>query len=68
MPRRNKTPRHKTFNPIQVETSKRRFATKRQAEDAAKERMLFTPNLQLSVYREIDGGWYLTSRTSNDNL
>lgn len=61
MPRKNNTRPHQ---PLRIRTNtptKRRFATKRQAEQAAEERMLLTPNLTLSVYRELDGGWYLTS-------
>jgi hypothetical protein len=31
------------------------------AQKAADERMLLHPELELSCYQDIDGGWYLTS-------
>lgn len=61
MPRRNKTPIHKSLTLTNTETGKRRFATKRQAEDVAEHQMLLKPNLTLTVYKGLDGGWYLTS-------
>lgn len=41
--------------------AKVRYATQKAAEKAAEERMLLHPNLDLSVYQGLDGGWYLTS-------
>ena len=37
----------------------------KKAEEAAEYSMLLNPNLELYVYREINGGWYLTSRSPN---
>jgi hypothetical protein len=64
MPRRNK-PAISAVRRTQPtsEATKRRFATKQAAKSAAKERMRYHENLQLSVYQSPhDGGWYLTSR------
>lgn len=62
MPRKNNSKPHSYYNPPTRETGKRRFATKQQAEQAAAERMLLHPELHLSVYKGLDGGWYLTSK------
>ncbi|OYX37939.1 hypothetical protein B7Z00_02590 [Candidatus Saccharibacteria bacterium 32-50-10] len=63
MPRRNKQPTLRRTPPTHsAERSKVRYATKQQAMAAAKDRMLYHPDLELSVYQSpADGGWYLTS-------
>ena len=61
MPRRNRNIPHKTYKASAASKQKRRFATRKQAEEAAEYSML----LELYVYREINGGWYLTSRSPN---
>lgn len=61
MPRRNRRTPHIPYTPSRTNTNKRRFSTRQQAQAAADYRMLLNPELQLYVYREIDGGWYLTS-------
>ncbi|MGO3701741.1 MAG: hypothetical protein ACTJG2_00915 [Candidatus Saccharimonadales bacterium] len=62
MPRRNKAPKHSPYRPSVSSRQKTRFASKKQAEDAAERQMLLKPELELFVYREIDGGWYLTRK------
>ena len=62
MPRRNKSPKHVPFRPALPNQNKTRFATKRQAEAAAEHQMLLKPDLELFVYQDIDGGWYLTRK------
>ena len=65
MPRRNRNIPHKTYKASAASKQKRRFATRKQAEEAAEYSMLLNPNLELYAYREINGGWYLTSRSPN---
>lgn len=62
MPRKNNSKPHDYYHAPQREAGKRRFGTKAQAERAAAERMLLHPELTLSVYKGLDGGWYLTSK------
>ena len=62
MPRKHRYAPHQPYQPMHSTQHKRRFATKHQAQAAADERMLLNPNLQLYVYRGLDGGWYLTSK------
>lgn len=69
MPRRNKNIKHTPFAHINREEAKTRFATKRQAEEAAEYQMLLKPNLQLYVYKsELDGGWYLTRQQTESSF
>lgn len=63
MPRRNKTTPHTPYKPALRPGAKRRFATRQQAEQAAEHQMLLKPGLVLHVYKDIDGGWYLTRTT-----
>jgi hypothetical protein len=61
MPRRNNHIKHVPFRPVNREAGKTRYATKRQAEEAAERQMLLNPGLELYVYKsDLDGGWYLT--------
>lgn len=63
MPRRNKNPKHSPFQFVNREAGKTRYATKRQAEEAAEYQMLLNPDLELHVYKsDLDGGWYLTRK------
>ncbi|NLA42584.1 hypothetical protein GX865_00270 [Candidatus Saccharibacteria bacterium] len=62
MPRKNKTPKHKPYRYAHQTKHKTRFQTKKQAEEAASRQMLLNPSLNLFVYRDIDGGWYLTRK------
>lgn len=63
MPRKNKNAKHVPYQLVNPEAGKRRFATKREAENAAEYQMLLQPGLELFVYKsELDGGWYLTRR------
>jgi len=66
VPRRNKQPALRRTPPTHsAERSKVRYATKQQATAAANDRMLYHPDLELSVYQSLtDGGWYLTSGTT----
>ena len=55
MPRRN--------NNIPIRRTIYRSPTnKTEAEKAANYAMLLNLNLKLTVYKDIDGGWYLTSK------
>ncbi len=63
MPRKNHSTPHQYYQPPRHEAGKRRFATKHQAEQAATEQMLLKPELELFVYKGLDGGWYLTRQS-----
>ena len=61
MPRRNSKPiKHTPFSMPNNDRAKVRYSSQKAAERAAEERMLLHPNLELSVYQGLDGGWYLT--------
>ena len=67
MPRRNSKPiKHIRFQPVNNDKAKVRYPNKLAAERAAEERMLLHPELNLSVYQGLNGGWYLTRKVSND--
>ncbi len=61
MPRRNKPTKHEPYVFKSNEGGKVRYTSQKAAEKAADLRMLQVPNLELSVYQALDGGWYLTS-------
>lgn len=63
MPRKHKTPLHKPYT-YPGPTGKKRYTTRRIAEKAAEHIMLTQPNVTITVYRELDGGWYLTSKNT----
>jgi hypothetical protein len=66
MPRKNKAIKHTPLLFRNPEAGKTRFATKRQAEEAAEYQMLIKPGLELFVYKsDTDGGWYLTRKASH---
>lgn len=65
MPRKNHSKPHQYYQAPPSDTGKRRFATERQAQQAADERMLLHADLQLYVYKGLDGGWYLTSKSTH---
>jgi len=61
--RKNKQLKHTPFHPINREAGKTRYATERQAKEAADYQMLLNPDLELYVYKsDLDGGWYLTRK------
>lgn len=60
MPRRNNPIKHTPFRIEQNEKSKVRYGTKQAAEKAAALRMVEHPDLELTVYQALNGGWYLT--------
>ncbi len=67
MPRRNKNIKHTPFRPANREAGKTRYASKREAEQAAEYQMLLKPELELFVYKsDTDGGWYLTRKQPVD--
>jgi hypothetical protein len=67
MPRQNHTPPHRPFQFTSSCQQKRRFATERQALEAADYQMLVKPGLELAVYKCPDcHGWHLTRRTRTD--
>lgn len=62
MTRKNNRPNY-TPRPLpHPRQAKRRFETERQAHAAAEHQMLLNQELDLTVYKDIDGGWYLTRR------
>ncbi len=66
MPRRNKNVKHTPYHAVNHEAGKTRFATKREAENAAEYQMLLKPTLELFVYKsDTDGGWYLTRKATS---
>lgn len=60
MPRRNKPVKHTPFHIPLNEKGKVRYGTKKAAEQAAQYRMVEHPELELTVYQALNGGWYLT--------
>lgn len=68
MPRRNKTPKttRKSLAALAHSSDKKAFASKQQAERAAKEAMRYNVELELHVYQSpLDGKWYLSSSGNN---
>lgn len=61
MPRKNKSKPHTPYNPGKNDRNKRRYPSKLAAEKSAELAMSINHSLELSVYRGLDGGWYLTS-------
>ncbi len=64
MPRRHTPAKHTPYSFPNNEGGKVRYPSKEVAEKAAELRMLQHPDLELTVYQALDGGWYLTSRKS----
>lgn len=64
MPRRHTPQKHTPYQPVNNDKSKTRYPSKQAAQKAADERMLLHPQLELTVYQGLDGGWYLTRNTS----
>ncbi len=63
MPRRNRTPKHILRKLPVKEQTKIRYPTKKAAEAAMCQRILYEPTVLLRVYQSPhDGGWYLTSK------
>lgn len=62
MPRRHIPAKHTPYVFPQNESGKKRYPSKAAAERAAELRMLQHPDLDLTVYQALDGGWYLTSQ------
>lgn len=63
MPRKNNKKPQKIvrFQMNAPQTHKKRYGSEREAQVAA-DHVLLTRGVQLGVYRDIDGGWYLTSK------
>lgn len=63
MPRKNNKKPQKIvrFQMNAPQTHKKRYGSEREAQAAA-DYIFLTRGVQLGVYRDIDGGWYLTSR------
>ena len=61
MPRKNNNDKSKfiRYDP-KISSTKRRYPNKREAEKAATYQMALDLSLELFVYQDIDGGWYLT--------
>lgn len=66
MPRRHIPAKHTPYVFPQNEGGKKRYSSKEAAEKAAELRMLQHPDLDLTVYQALDGGWYLTSQAKDD--
>lgn len=65
MPRKNNQPKiTKSDFSYFKKPSKKRYASKFEAEKVAEYQMALDLNLELFVYQEIDGGWYLTRKKS----
>ena len=60
MPRKHKYIPHTYYKPANSSNNKKRFKTKQEAQKSADYQMLLNPNIELYVYQDIDGGWYLT--------
>ena len=62
MPRKNnkKPPKFVRFQMNAPQTRKKRYPNEREAQAAA-DYIFLTRGVELKVYRDIDGGWYLTS-------
>ena len=63
MPRRIKPTKHTPYVFARNEGGKTRYGSRKAAEKAAELRMLEHPRLELTVYKALDGGWYLTRQT-----
>ena len=65
MPRKNNKKPQKIvrFQMNAPRTHKKRYGSEREAQ-AAVDYILLTRGVRLGVYRDIDGGWYLTSKKS----
>ena len=63
MPRKNYKQKAKVA-PFQFRqsTSKRRYSSRAEAQKVADYQMALDLNLELFVYQDIDGGWYLTRK------
>lgn len=63
MPRKNNRTKIKfqRFEMNAPKSAKKRFPNEREAQKAADE-ILLTRGIELKIYRDIDGGWYLTSK------
>lgn len=62
MPRKNRYIKHIPYRHSSEASHKVRYPSKKAAERAAKEVMLLNQHVFLRVYKEIDGGWYLTKQ------
>lgn len=62
MPRKNRTPKHIPFKQTFSSSGKTRYKSKKAAESAAEHIMLMDMKVEISVYQDTDGGWYLTSK------
>lgn len=63
MPRKNNNDKAKFVRyESKISSAKKRYPNKREAEEAANYQMALDLGLELFVYQDIDGGWYLTKR------
>ena len=67
MPRKNRTQPHSRYQHKSAHApDKKRYASKQAVERAIRELQKYHLDLELSYYQSpVDGGWYLTSRTSS---
>ena len=66
MPRKHANQKHAPYKYNGLSQNKIRYSSKTAAEQAAAKQMLFSFHLELSVYQDIDGGWYVTSKTNQN--
>ncbi len=67
MTRKHKLIKRSPYRKINSEEqTKKRYPTRKSAEDIAEVQMLQNPGLELFVYEGPDGGWYLTRRKHNN--
>lgn len=69
MPRRNRTPKHTRFEPSKDSETKKRFATKTDAERAVNELKKYHHEIELAPYQSTrSGSWYLTSKKVDSSM
>lgn len=64
MPRKHVPPKHIPYRPTDNEKGKTRYPSELAAKKAAEIIMLQNPNLELRIYQNQNGGWYLTRQQS----
>jgi hypothetical protein len=60
MTKRHKLSKPSPYRKVVTSADKKRYHTKKEAENIAEVQMLQNPGLELFVYKGSDGGWYLT--------
>lgn len=67
MPRKHHPKHHIPYQHTELpRKDKRRYSSEQLAKKAAEHQMLMNNGLELTIYKDIDGGWYLTRRKSDN--